>query len=101
MYCKDVALLKISLKYKRNASYYINSISFNEIELLRWNKFNVVYLDNKLNPYGYDYILFFLSSVKTKFDRIDMLDAHYIGKYTGVSQYSLHVLIIQHVEGIL
>ena len=43
----------------------------------------------------------FLSSVKTKFDRIDMLDAHYIGKYTGVSQYSLHVLIIQHVEGIL
>ena len=45
--------------------------------------------------------MIFLSSVKTKFDRIDMLDAHYIGKYTGVSQYSLHVLIIQHVEGIL
>ena len=43
----------------------------------------------------------FLSLVKTKFDRIDMLDAHNIGKYTGVSQYSLHVLIIQHVEGIL
>ena len=99
MYCKDVALLKISLKYKRNASYYINSRT---TLMLRWNEFDVVYLDNKLNPYGYDYILFFfLSSVKTKFDRIDMLDAHYIGKYTGVSQYSLHVLIIQHVEGIL
>ena len=65
------------------------------------NEFNVVYSYNKLNPYGYDYILLFLSSVKTKFDRIDMLDAQYIGKYTGVSQYSLHVLIIQHVEGIL
>ena len=65
------------------------------------NEFNVLYSYNKLNPYGYDYILLFLSSVKTKFDRIDMLDAHYIGKYTGVSQYSLHVLIIQHVEGIL
>ena len=65
------------------------------------NEFNVVHSYNKLNPYGYDYILLFLSSVKTKFDRIDMLDAQYIGKYTGVSQYSLHVLIIQHVEGIL